>query len=847
MDELLQEFIVETNESLDVVDIELVRLEQEPNNLEILRTIFRLVHTIKGTCGFLGLPRLETLAHSAETLMGQFRDGRPVTSDAVSLILTCVDRIKAILRSLEKSASEPEGDDTDLISELDTMSNQSSPTDEALALSVSMPEQATLSHGESSTGAAITSELVDTNSSASTLRVSVETLERLLTMVSELVLTRNQLLEISRQRGDHGFNVPLQRLSQITGELQDAVMQTRMQPIGNAWHKLPRVVRDVATELGKDIALVLHGAETELDRQVLELIKDPLTHMVRNAADHGIEMREDRIALGKPPRGTIKLSAVHTGGTITIEVSDDGRGIDIERIKAKAIARHLASETELERMTDAQIARFVFQPGFSTADTITAISGRGVGLDVVKANIELIGGSIDIRSKPHQGTQFVISLPLTLAIVPALLVGIGKHRFAIPQTAVMELVLAGAGSEARIETLNGGRVLALRNQLLPLVSLCDMLDIHDEQAGKECTGSGFVVILSVGTHRFGIEVDQVLHTEEIVVKPMSSRLRHISLFSGNTILGDGAVVLILEPNGLARTINGIGENDTALNNLQNVQDTQIAQASAERSSLLLFRLGERGQYAVPLSSITRLEEIETSRIERSGGRNVIQYRDRLMPLICFDQDISNSHNEKHPVLVVTYENRTLGIIIDDIIDVVEETITIDMSGAREGILGSTILRGEATDMVDTMHFIQKAYPDLANHLAADRRQRSTTALMIDGSTFFRDLITPVLRGSGLEIITVNSARKALQMVSEKQFDLILIAREDTDMPALDAIKALRKEVGAQTALVTLSADFDPQDRTRCLEAGAMDVVSKFDRTGLIELVQAMSSERKEAA
>jgi two-component system, chemotaxis family, sensor kinase CheA len=457
MDELLREFLTETNENLGVVDVELVRFEQEPNNASILANIFRLVHTIKGTCGFLGLPRLEALAHAAETLMGKFRDGMPVTGEAVTLILFTFDRIKEILDELEKHQREPEGTDEDLIGKLHRMAEQTAepaaaaaPAPGTVGTLVGQKLERPLRPGEvaldelerafretpgpapfankkdddapaaarrASSGNRHDDEKPEVKVANQSIRVNVDSLEQLMTMVSELVLTRNQLLEIGRRHEDSEFKAPLQRLSSVTAELQEGVMKTRMQPVGNAWQKLPRVVRDLANELGKQIELEMHGADTELDRQVLELIKDPLTHMVRNSADHGLETPAQRLAAGKPEKGTIRLSAYHEGGYIIIQVADDGRGLGTDKIKAKAIASGLVSEIQAEKLSDAQAQKFIFSPGFSTASDVTSVSGRGVGMDVVRANIDQIGGTIDVKSVPGRGSSFTIKIPLTLAIV----------------------------------------------------------------------------------------------------------------------------------------------------------------------------------------------------------------------------------------------------------------------------------------------------------------------------------------------------------------------------------------------------------------------------------------------
>ncbi|WP_076866099.1 chemotaxis protein CheA, partial [Bradyrhizobium mercantei] len=613
MDDLLREFLTESSESLDTVDNQLVQFEQDPNNAKILDNIFRLVHTIKGTCGFLGLPRLEALAHAGETLMGKFRDGMPVKAEAVTLILSSIDRIKEILGGLEATEAEPEGNDRDLIDQLEAMvehgmaamaaAEEDVPVVEAPSVQADMTEgtlvvqtlERPLRPGEVSLDelerafreteievaapapvakpvaaapaaepaeaakkparkAAAESDVQEGDKIANqSIRVNVDTLEHLMTMVSELVLTRNQLLEISRRNEDTEFKVPLQRLSNVTAELQEGVMKTRMQPIGNAWQKLPRIVRDLSGELGKQIELEMHGADTELDRQVLDLIKDPLTHMVRNSADHGLETTAERVAAGKPEQGTIRLSAYHEGGHIIICIADNGRGLNTERIKAKALQNGLVTEAELEKMTEAQIHKFIFAPGFSTAAQVTSVSGRGVGMDVVRTNIDQIGGTIDIKSVAGEGASVTIKIPLTLAIVSALIVEAGGDRFAIPQLSVVELVRARANSEHRIERIKDTAVLRLRNKLLPLIHLKKLLKIDDGATTSDAE-NGFIVVTQVGSQTFGIVVDGVFHTEEIVVKPMSTKLRHIDMFSGNTILGDGAVIMIIDPNGIAKAL-----------------------------------------------------------------------------------------------------------------------------------------------------------------------------------------------------------------------------------------------------------------------------------------------------
>ncbi len=891
MDDLLREFLTESGEHLDTVDAELVRFEQDPNNETILRNIFRLVHTIKGTCGFLGLPRLEALAHAAETLMGRFRDGLPATSASVTLILLTLDRLKEILADLEATGTEPAGSDDDLISALERMSAapaeaapprpepvlpepvsrelkpgevslddleaaflsapgpdeadfalppvaaaapapaaapavravpKAAPQIEPVAIEPAEPEPARAEKAEGGEGETAAA------SKNQTIRVSVDTLEHLMTMVSELVLTRNQLLEIARRHEDSSYKVPLQRLSHVTAELQDGVMKTRMQPIGNAWQKLPRVVRDLSGELGKQIELVMVGAETELDRQVLEVIKDPLTHMVRNSADHGLESTAERVAAGKPARGTIRLAAYHEGGTITIEIADDGKGLNLAAIRKKAVERGLASQADVDRMTDAQVAKFIFDAGFSTAAAVTSVSGRGVGMDVVKTNIETIGGLIDIATTAGRGTTFTIKIPLTLAIVAALIVRAGEHRFALPQVAVLELVRVDAGAQ-RVERINGAPVLRLRERLLPIVSLTDLLG--QSAAGAETEQAGFVVVAQVGRERFGILVDEVFHTEEIVVKPMSVKLRHIPMFAGNTILGDGAVVLIVDPNGVARQVaQGIqgtgGHADSEADESIEVTDS--------KTTLLVFKGGQGSYKAVPLSLVTRLEEIECAKVEWLGGRALIQYRGRLMPLVPADSAITIKSEGTQALVVFSDGERAMGLVVNEIVDIVEERLDIEIAADRSDLIGSAVLRGRATDIINIAHFLPLAYDDWARGLK--RPEQFSTILLVDDSDFFRDMLSPVLKAAGYQVITAASADAALGILhAEPQIAAVVTDLEMPGRSGFDLVAAMRRAdpriAGLPVIGLTGAIGADAVERARTLAIS--DLVAKFDRAGLI--------------
>ncbi len=868
MDELLRDFLTETSESLDRVDAELVRFEQEPNNTQILSNIFRLVHTIKGTCGFLALSRLERLTHAAESLMGKFRDGMPVTSDAVTLILATLDRIKSILSGIESLEREPDGGDDDLIERLGAMSRGEAPRGEAPRSDAPRresvpgappPVAAPTVPGAGRPGEAVKSEPAEPEPAEKraeaaekpgnepadklanhSIRVSVDTLDHLMTTVSELVLTRNQLLEIVRRHEDSDFKVPLQRLSNVTAELQEGVMKTRMQPIGNAWQKLPRIVRDLSAELGKSIELERDGPEPELDRQVLELVKDPLTHLVRNCADHGIERPSQRLAAGKPQSGKIRLNAYHQGGHIIIEIGDDGRGLDTDRIKAKAIDLGLASEADLAAKSDAEICNFIFAPGFSTATEVTSISGRGVGMDVVRSNIEQIGGTVDLKSVPGKGTTFTIKIPLTLAIVSALIVEAGGERFAIPQLSVLELVRAGGGGEHRIERIKDTPVLRLRNALLPLLYLKEILRLG-EGGGDE----GFVVVTQVGNQIFGTVVDSVFHTEEIVIKPMSSRLRHISVFSGTTILGDGSVIMILDPNGIAQSLGRAAQAQAEANTHHEDEDT----SNEDAVSLLVFRAGSQRAKAVPLSLVTRLEEIDCARIEMSDGRCLVQYRDQLMPLLRVDDETGLKKEGAQPILVFSDQGRSMGLAVDEIVDIVEDKLDIEVGGHRPGVLGYAVVKGNTTEIIDVGHFLPQAFEDWFRRRDVGRGRLARAVLLVDDSAFFRDMLAPLIKAAGYHVVAVGSAAEALEALqSGTRFDLVVTDVEMPDMDGFAFAEAMRAlPNSARLPIIALSAMFSNEAIQRGRAAGFHDFVAKFDRAGLIAAIKEQSADVNEAA
>ena len=896
MDDLLSEFLTETAEGLGTLDLELVRLEQNPDNPGLLSNIFRIVHTIKGTCGFLGLSRLERVAHASENVLGRIRDGEIVVGPfAITLILASLDCIKSILAGLEATEAEPEGDDTALIKQLNDFAEGkiSGPAEAAVAAPAEAPSPTPTPTPAPAEAASIPAkappvmaeqpdfdaignvpvpqnhelpsvvdpaplqespgaprdqavEVKDSAVAASNIRVNVDLLENLMTMVSELVLTRNQLMQILRSHKDSEFAVSLQRLSHVTTELQEGVMKTRMQPIGNAWAKLPRLIRDLSLELGKKIALQMKGADTELDRQVMELIKDPLTHMVRNSADHGIERPADRARIGKPETGTIVLNAYHEGGHILIEIGDDGKGLDTVNIKKKMLQNGLATEAEIAQMSDQQIYQYIFKPGFSTAAQVTSVSGRGVGMDVVRTNIEKIGGTIDLKSTFGKGSTVTIKIPLTLAIVSALIVECASERFAIPQISVVELVRAAPGSETQIERVNGAPFLRLRNRLLPLVALDKLLRIGRE--GEEALET-YIVVTQVGGYSFGIIVDRVFDTEEIVVKPVAPILRDIPMFSGNTILGDGAVIMILDPNGIAAATGEVVAHESAP--VEQATHQRLSKTS-QKASLLLFNSGDGGVKAVPLALVARLEEIDRSEIEFSNGKPIVQYRGKLMPLVPIGDNIDFGGEGRQPLLVFSDQTRSMGLIVSEILDIVEEALNIELGSARPGVLGSAIIAGRATDVIDTGYFLMQAFDDWFSAPPSEEgstSDRLKRILLVDDSPFFRNLLAPLLSVAGYDVNAVESADKALTLYDQgDDYDMII---SDIEMPGMNGFEFARTvrstDRWCDLPMVALSSHTSTHDLELGREVGFTDYIAKFDRDGLLSTISATFNMSRGAA
>src|SRR4051794_20676185 len=723
MDEIVQEFLVESYEALDRLDGDLLTLERDPNSGEVLASIFRVMHTIKGTCGFLGFQKLERVAHAAESLLGAVRDGTLAANPAIaSALLATGDALRQMLAKIERTGNDGDEDFLHLVATLERlrasggtdapMHVPATPAAPRRSIAKMTPAAATAGTKPPATGTPSTpirpappgreaDAAEKTSVSETNIRVDVHVLDNLMTLVGELVLARNHLTQLTAQTThDATLLAAAQHLNTITSDLQDGVMRTRLQPINTAWARFPRVVRDLAMALGKQVRVRTEGDDTELDRSIIEAIKDPLMHLVRNAVDHGIEDAAEREAAGKPAEGTIVIRASHEGGQVTIEMQDDGRGIDIDKVLSRGIERGLIDAETAKSLSPRDTIELIFEPGFSTADKVTNLSGRGVGMDVVKTNVGRIGGNVEVATEPGVGTTYTLKIPLTLAIVPALLVTSGGERYAIPQINLVELVRA---TTDQIEDVHGAPVYRLRDSLLPLVSLA--VELGGTAAD---TATSSIVVLQADDRRFGLIVDSVSDAAEIVVKPLGTYLKDIDTFAGATILGDGRVGLILDVLGLARRAHVLTDEQDARRIAARGETDEDA---AERAALLVFADHEGGRMAIPLELVTRLEEFPRVELESSGPLPVVQYGDEILHLVDISRlmlerrhakrvDGLGSSGENLPVLVYEHEGRRVGVVCGQILDVIHHDRVELQPGSRPGVAGTMIVDGRVTEVLD---------------------------------------------------------------------------------------------------------------------------------------------------
>jgi two-component system chemotaxis sensor kinase CheA len=876
--EMIREFLVECDENLSRLDQDLVELEKRPRDKDLLSSIFRTIHTIKGACGFLAFTTLEKITHQAETLLSQLRDGKRELNPAlVSLILETVDATRKVLAAIEADGKEGPARFDDLTERLRLAAQLPSSVEpkpapvaaapiavaapvaappvvkEVVApVEVKQPEKPVVEErrqGEDRRqdedrrkeedrrkDPEKKEEDVTRHSAAAdaNIRVGVGLLDKLMDLVGELVLTRNQILQFNTEREDVALNATSQRLNLITTELQEGVMKTRMQPIGVVWNKLPRVVRDMAISLGKQIQLEMDGAETELDRTIIEAIKDPLMHLIRNSCDHGIEMPDVRVRAGKPAEGRLTLRAFHEGGQVNIEIIDDGAGIDAGRVKAKAVEKGLLRPEQAEKLSDREAHNLIFLPGFSTAAAVTNISGRGVGMDVVKSHIEKIGGVVDLFSRPGEGATVKIKIPLTLAIIPGLVITSGGERFVIPQVSLLELIRIEADSkEKHIEYVHGTPVYRRRGSLLPIAYLNEVLSLHSS-AGDEAIS---VVVLQVDDRQFGLVVDGINDTQEIVVKPLGKQLKGLTLYAGATIMGDGRVALILDVQGIGKRSGVFDESREPAR----AANKQKAQSESELQRLLLFRAGSFNRLAIPLSLVARLEEFPRSGIEHAAGGQVVQYRNRILPLVSLQEVLEPGYGGQSeladPVQVVVFNDgdRSIGMVVDQIVDVVEEAAKVRKKSGRAGLLGSAVVGKQVTDFLDLNAVIRASAGNWEE--GVEKQEAGKSILVADSSAFSRGMIRGGLEMAGYLVLEAANLDEAVRKLEQQPIDVVVAALDLVPKGGAALLAALRRRPEWHgIPVLALSDSADASRASAARKAGFKDCLAKLNHELVVEAV-----------
>jgi two-component system chemotaxis sensor kinase CheA len=765
-DDDLEAFLVESYESLDHIEKIIIELEKTSDNQAALDQIYRSLHTLKGNCGFLPFPKLESLAHAGESLLSYLRDkiregstcNFKLTPQIISILLQTVDTIRQLLSQIKTTKHEGDDDYSVIIQALTQLQEKQQMV--AVSTQVQQPSQ----HAEAAM----------TTSESAYVRVNVSLLDQVMNLVGELVLARNQIIGLSDKFKDKTFATACQHLSLITTQLQEGIMKTRLQPISTIWQKFPRVIRDLAISNGKQVQVQMQGADTELDKNIIEAIKDPLTHLIRNSIDHGIELPAQRTASGKQTTGKIFLRAFHENGKVNIEIGDDGQGLSPTQIKNRAQQLGLVSPAQADTMGDTEAINLIFLPGFSTTQQVTNLSGRGVGMAIVKSNIEKINGSIEIDNQPGKGTTFKLKIPLTLTIIPALIVTSGGDRYAIPQASLQELVrLEPEQALSNIEIFYDVPVYRLREQLIPLIYLNQLLqptDTHDLEnltpqppslGGKEekskplrhllqrgkpaqRTGSssqergwerGFpdtmksqpdthisadfplspftLVIIQADNHQFGLVVDTIEDIEEIVVKPLGKQLQSLSLFAGATIMGDGKVSLIIDVVSLAR----LAQMQEKQQLLSNISSANITQENSDRQMILLFQGTQGALMGIPIAIAFRLERIPLTAVEKVGNQDVVRIFDKIIPLIdlqrIFPSDEPAYATDTLQLVIVSPNSQlSVALVVERILDIVEESLTIKGIPSRPGVLFNAVIKGQITEILDIDAVIKIANPYL---------------------------------------------------------------------------------------------------------------------------------------
>ncbi|AEH23548.1 CheA signal transduction histidine kinase [Thermodesulfobacterium geofontis OPF15] len=854
-EDILQDFLVEAKEGITKLEEGFIELEKDPRRVEVLKELFRTMHSLKGAAGFFGFKTLESIAHFSEDILSKLRDGLiEPEEDVVDILLKAVDYIKYIISYIEENKTEPVEDKIlDFLVELSNFNEklrkkvQEKPKErigeEKLEEKKEEAEKKVKEKIEEKKEVKLVEEVKEEKEAplsphvelAEThIKVDVKLLDQLMNLAGELVLARNRVVQLSQKIMDEELTRSVQILSMITTEMQETIMKTRMQPIGSIFNKFPRIVRDLAKALGKKVNLHLEGTETELDRSIIEAIKDPLTHLIRNAIDHGIETPEERVMLGKPEEGNLVLRAYQEGGQVVIEIDDDGRGIDIEKIKKKAVEKGFMSYEEVERASEKELLNLIFKPGFSTAETVTQLSGRGVGMDVVKANIEKLGGSIEINTIRGKGTNIKIKIPLTLAIIPALIVTSGDYRYAIPQVNLKELV--NVDPDKNLLKVGNTEFYRLRGEIIPVLRLSEVLKVNGKSEEQRN-----LVILNTGERFIGLLVDRIFASEEIVVKPLGRWFKNIPIYSGATIMGDGKLALILDVVGLSQFV---GISIEEIEKTYEGAGIKIKTSAQETIILLLFDVGEE-RFAIPIALISRLDKIKANEIKISGGKEIIIYRDEVVPIIRLENYLPLKEvplQESYNVLFFTERGKTCGILCTNIVGTLETTPEIEEGiYTQSGILGHRIIEGKTTLFIDIYKIIEMYDPDWFI-VKIEKEKVVKRILLAEDSPFFRGMIKNYLVGAGYEVETTENGKEALNRLFSGKFDLIITDLEMPEMDGFELIKEVRASPDYKNIPIIVVTSLAGEDvRRKVLDLGANAYEIKLNREKLLEEIERLLS------
>ena len=881
--ELLNDFVVEANEHLADIENQLLAIEENAPAVDgdLVNEVFRAIHSIKGAAGFLGLKTVNDLAHSLENVLNMLRNDELVpTSGIVDNMLKSADRLQGLIDEVEASndadvtdfvkaldaiaeaggevaaAAAPESDSSTSEAEVADTAAADEPTEEPAEEDIDAQIERKLAEAAAARNAnkpappqpepappAAEAKVEESKSKAApeaNIRVAVGVLDSLMNLAGELVLSRNQLLQAVSTDEKTGLEAISARLDQITSELQEAIMQTRMQPIGSVFGRFPRVVRDLSSKLGKKIDLEIEGKEVEVDKTIVEAIGDPLTHLVRNSCDHGVELPEVRTAAGKPAKGTIHLKAFYQAGKVRIEINDDGGGIDPEKLKQKAVSKGIITQEKADQMGDREAIRLIFAPGFSTAAEVTDVSGRGVGMDVVRTNIAKLGGTVDVESTLGEGTSIVVTLPLTLAIIPSLIVQVGRDRFAIPQVNIAELVRVRESERSeRMGRVKNAEVLRLRGQLLPLVRLSDALDC--ESADHITPGhASNIIVVDTGQTRFGLVVDALHDSEEIVVKPLGRHHKNCRQLAGATILGDGHVALILDIAGIAADEDL--RTDEELADASKDQDTEDT-ANLDMQAVLLFDNNATDYFAIPMDIIARIERVRIDQIDTVAGQEVLQYRSTTLPLMRPENCVAAAPGDyADSVYVVVYKvrGREVGLIAPILRDIREVTTDVDTVAFREqGIIGTFVLDERTVRLVDLFEITRQAHPEwfAEDEIAvADEEGLPPLVLLAEDSGFFRSQVKQIFEESGYRVTDCEDGQLAWEeLASEAEnYDVVVT---DIEMPNMNGFQFCQKIKSdprfADMPVIALTSLAGSADIEEGISVGIDDYQIKMDREKLL--------------